>query len=441
VIYAPATKGKKHPMKTTCTIIVSGLLFCIVIPLYSQTNDKKIFANSTWSSFEKKLPPNLFYTSAMISLRDTLQPLHKDTLPLPHKNYLRNDDPAFNRKYPLLIPILEVPLINGVTWSYDRYVLKAPYANISTTTVKNNFKNGWEWDTDDFPTNFSLHSYTGSLYFNAARSNGYNFYQSAPFALGGSLMWELSMENTKPSYNDLINTTASGIFLGEVLYRLSSAILDDRITGKSRVLREIIGTVIDPVRGVNRVFQGKTSRIVQKEIYQKEPLSFSVTVGARQTNDGANFSTGTTSSILDLNFTYGNPLETRYRKPFDYFRLRADLSFGSTHIANNVIGAGFLFGGNMDSTRKMKMLTGGFQHYDYWNTDSFEIGTIGLGGGMIMQLPVSKKSNFKNELHFAVVPLGASNERRLAAPDTATNPHFKNYSYSRRSRDEIFNSF
>ncbi len=47
-----------------------------------------------------------------------------------------------------------------------------------------------------------------------------------------------------------------------------------------------------------------------------------------------------------------------------------------------------------------------------------------------MQLPVSKKSNFKNELHFAVVPLGASNERRLAAPDTATNPHFKNYSYS-----------
>ncbi len=105
----------------------------------------------------------------MISLRDTLQPLHKDTLPLPHKNYLRNDDPAFNRKYPLLIPILEVPLINGVTWSYDRYVLKAPYANISTTTVKNNFKNGWEWDTDDFPTNFSLHPYTGSLYFNTAK--------------------------------------------------------------------------------------------------------------------------------------------------------------------------------------------------------------------------------------------------------------------------------
>ncbi len=32
-------------------------------------------------------------------------------------------------------------------------------------------------------------------------------------------------------------------------------------------------------------------------------------------------------------------------------------------------------------------------------------------------------------MHLAVVPLGASNEKKLASPD-ALNPHFKNYSYS-----------
>src|SRR6185295_3744438 len=133
--------------------------------------------------------------------------------------------------------------INGVIWSYDKYIAKYSYANISIQTIADNFKNGWEWDTDDFPTNFSSHPYAGSMYFNAARSNGYKFLCSAPFALGGSLMWEMSMENTRPSYNDLINTTLSGVFLGEVLYRLSSSVLDDRKTGGARVEREIIGTI------------------------------------------------------------------------------------------------------------------------------------------------------------------------------------------------------
>ncbi len=276
-------------MKAICSIVLPGLLSCIITPNYSQrVISKNIFANSARLSFEKKLSLNL-YTSATSSIADTLSHYGKDTLPLPHKNYLRNDDPVFNPGYSLLVPILEVPLVNGAIWSYDRYVLKASYANISIATVKNNFNNGWVWDTDDFPTNFSLHPYTGSLYFNTARSNGYNFHQSAPFALGGSLMWELTMENTKPSYNDLINTTASGIFLGEVLYRLSSSVFDDSKTGKSRILREVIGSIIDPVRGVNRLVQGKSWRVVQKEIYQKEPLSLSVAAGVRKTNSGTSF--------------------------------------------------------------------------------------------------------------------------------------------------------
>ena len=237
-------------------------------------------------------------------------------------------------------------------------------------------------------------------------------------------MWELTGENTKPSYNELINTTISGVFLGEVVYRLSSSILDDRKTGGARVFREIVAGVLAPVRGINRIIQGKVSRVVNKEIYQKEPLFLSVSAGAREPDNGI------FSAMMQLHFTYGDPFEVRSRKPFDYFKLRADLNFGKNrHLANSVAGDGLLFGRNNDSTHKMKTLIGGFKHYDYWNTDSFEIGAIGLGIGALTRLTM-KKGFFENTLHLSLVPLGANYENKIPAPDTAVNPNFKNYTYS-----------
>ena len=85
-------------------------------------------------------------------------------------------------------------------------------------SIKNNFKTGPVWDTDKFSTNLVAHPYHGSLYFNAARSNGMNFWQSIPFAAGGSLMWEFFMENEPPSINDLMATTFGGVELGEITY-------------------------------------------------------------------------------------------------------------------------------------------------------------------------------------------------------------------------------
>ena len=53
------------------------------------------------------------------------------------------------------------------------------------------FKQGFVWDNDNLDTNMFFHPYHGNLYFNAARSNGYGFWQSGLFALGGSGLWEL----------------------------------------------------------------------------------------------------------------------------------------------------------------------------------------------------------------------------------------------------------
>lgn len=53
-------------------------------------------------------------------------------------------------------------------------------------------------------------------------------------------------ENTRPSLNDIINTPISGMFIGEIIYRLSSNVLDDRLRGKKRVWREIFAGIINP---------------------------------------------------------------------------------------------------------------------------------------------------------------------------------------------------
>lgn len=105
------------------------------------------------------------------------------------------------------------------------------YARISFSTIKENFKHGFEWDDDHLGTNMFAHPYNGSLFYNAGRSNGFNFWQSELFAIGGSAMWEMFMECEYPSTNDIIATPVGGAAIGEVLYRTSDLVLDDRSKG------------------------------------------------------------------------------------------------------------------------------------------------------------------------------------------------------------------
>jgi hypothetical protein len=326
---------------------------------------------------------------------------------------LLDDDLEYNKRYPFWIPAAEVFGALTLTWSIDRYLLNADYARIGFHSWKNNLTNGWEWDTDRFGINFIGHPYSGTLSYNASRSNGYNFYQSFCFAVGGSLLWEYFGENTRPSYNDIINTPVTGAFLGEILYRLSSNILDDRTRGANRVFREIAAGLIDPMRGFNRLIQGKSFRRTNKEVYEKEPVNTSLYAGMRIINDAPyhNFGNGSGSAIVNAQFDYGNPFELRSRKPFDFFKLRVDLNVGvGRKWLDNIIGYGILFGKN-SQLGKLAFLTGGFQYYDYWDNNKFELGTIGFGSGIISKYPVSKTSNLYTSIHLALVPFAGSSAK------------------------------
>lgn len=362
-------------------------------------------------------------------------------LSLPNRNVygdLLNDDPLYNKKYRAWIPASRVLIANASLLALDRYVFNFDFSHVNTTTWSNNLKRGFEWDNDPFGVNFIGHPYTGNFYFNVARSNGYNYWQSFPFAVGGSLVWEYFGENTRPSYNDLINTPVSGAFLGEVFYRLSSNMLDDRSTGVNRVFREIVAGILDPARGFNRLVQGKTKRVTPVEVYQKEPLNVTLFAGIHKVNVDRKFGTGSTNEMLNIQFDYGNPFEDRHRKPFDFFKFKTELSFNKNRkLVEHVTGYGILFGKNA-KIKEHELLFGLFQNYDYWDNKLFELGSIGFGPGLISRIPIRKHSNLYSAFHLAAVPLAGNSTHTSVDLDAK----FRQYNYGggfEAKIDETFN--
>ncbi len=251
---------------------------------------------------------------------------HIDSTKKNRYNDLLDDDPQYNKKSSILNPALQVVAMNVVLNIVDRSVFNLEFAKVDFHTWKKTVSagfpwgSGWEWDQDRFGNNFLSHPMTGSFYFNAARSNGYSYWQSAPFVFYGSYMWKIFGENGTPEREDLINTTFDGIALGEVMYRLSSNILDDRAVGSERVFREIFAGLVDPIRGINRLFQGKTFRRTNKEVYQTEPLNITFYAGIHSVNNQSlKLFSGQNVYMMNLQLDYGNPFEVRPKKTFLMF--------------------------------------------------------------------------------------------------------------------------
>jgi hypothetical protein len=325
---------------------------------------------------------------------------------------LRNDDPEYNKRAPVWSVALRVISADVFVWAVDRFVFNYSWSHIGPTSWKNNFKAGWEWDTDRLGMNYFFHPYSGGAYFDAARANGYSYWESVPFAFMGSLIWEYFGETTRPSYNDIINTTASGALFGEILYRLGSNVLDDRTTGMGRFVREFVAAILSPGRAFERLLDGKLARVTPKEVYQKESLNITLYLGGHWFNEGTRFGTGSPpNGMFGIHLDYGDPFEIRPRKPFDVFKLRVDLSYGSTvgkKYLDNVTGYGLLFGKTVHSGN-WDILIGAFQHYNYWDSRIFEVAAMSFGGGIMAKWQLSKTSNFQTAFHLGIVPLGATN--------------------------------
>ena len=280
-----------------------------------------------------------------------------DTVKFDMYGNLRVDDPVFNKKDPWYDPALNIVGQEVLLNLADHYLLDYDWARVgfrswgSNLTAGPPWGNDWIWDDTRFANDMFLHPYTGANYFDAARASGYNFWESSIYTFGGSYLWKIFGENGPPERNSLIYTTLGGMFGGEIMYRLSSNVLDDRTTGTERTLREIAAGLLSPSRFLTRLFDGKLTHVTDQEVYKKEPLNVTIFTGIHQINNSNNnFLSGQTSELLNLQLDYGNPFERIDRKPYDFFKIIGEANIGlGRKIINDVTGYGILTGGNSRS--------------------------------------------------------------------------------------------
>jgi len=275
-----------------------------------------------------------------------------------------------------LLAAAEVAGLNVGVWAFVHYFGDAFYSYISWETIHDNFRDGWEWDRSQYAVNFYHHPYHGYLYYSAGRANGLGYWGSSLCALGGSLMWEYTMEKYRPSINDLITTSLGGIAIGEVGYRFSALVRKKGSRGLDRIWRETVGTVLDPVGGVNRLLNGRkddepwlpgspdAGRILEGNLVLTGPVIV-------RSSD----LTGTRAApILGFTLRYGDPAGSGWTgRPFDVFTVAGRLRWGPDrpHLSLSIGGA--VLGKPIAGSRGAAHFLGLYQQYEYYGIDTMRI--------------------------------------------------------------------
>ena len=297
----------------------------------------------------------------------------------------------------------EATAINVGVQLFDRYALKSDFAQTTLRTLKRNFTDGMVWDNDFFITNLFAHPYHGNLYFNAARTNGLTFWESAPYALGGSLMWEFLGETEPPAINDVIATSMGGMAIGEMTHRLSRTVLDDRDRGFRRFLREAAATIANPIQGLHRIISGDAWRVRSDHYryhdYSKIPVDVAFSTGWRYLADDGALFRGVHAPYLNMVLTYGTPVDgERHTTPYDFFDVDATISMGGGQpLVNNLQIVGRLWSTSILDKKDMAGEFGIYQHFNYFDAKPIEDGSeltpyriseaAGFGPGFILSLP------------------------------------------------------
>ncbi len=296
---------------------------------------------------------------------------------------------------------LETTGINLFVHLFDRFPLNKDYAQVGFKDIKHNFQTGFVWDNDEFSTNLSAHPYHGNLYFNSARSNGLSFWESTPYALGGSLMWEFLGETEPPAINDVLATTFGGIALGEVTHRVSQLFLNDRKRGFNRFLREAAATIINPMGGLHRIVSGDAWHVRQSDyLYydrQNLPINLAISAGTRYLSDDGALFRGEFNPYINIFLEYGDPLSNRCRKPYDYFTVETTVGLsGNQPLFNRIHLLGRLWGKSIEGRNSMAEI-GMYQHFNYYNSEPVKDGTqltpyriseaAAVGPGLIIRFP------------------------------------------------------
>lgn len=355
------------------------------------------------------LAPISVYSQHLLR-RKTTQPIPADSLDLQYYSKKNGWGAA-----------AQIFTLNMSIWAFDRYIMKEDFAYIGFNSISDNLKKGFYWDNDQIGTNMFLHPYHGSLYYNSARSRGFNYWESGAFALGGSAMWELFLENEPPSTNDIIATPIGGMALGEVLYRASDLVYDDRKRGGERFKREFFGFLISPSRGLTRIINGDAwkKRSTSGRQFGIPEISAEISAGIRVLelqdeilDKGIGFTT-------TVSVEYGDRYEDESTKPFDYFTIQANLNIQESQpMLGQINIIGRLWASQLVDSSKDYLGIGVYQHFDYYDSDTISkksneipyklAAPATVGVGLIHKSKRFADWNFNSYVHLNGIILGAS---------------------------------
>ena len=291
-----------------------------------------------------------------------------------------------------LIPAVEIVIFEYLLNLYDRNYDAEDAYRTNYSTIRSNLQHGWIIDDDPFATNQVMHPYQGSLSQGFARSAGLSYWESLGYVAGGAALWEVAGETGSPSFNDMVTTTFGGSFLGEVLFRMASLLLESGSPDPG-ILRRTGAFVISPSTGFNRLAFGDRF----DGIYPSHEAAAFVRFGAgvrrnARLNDlGALADAPREEFVADVSMEYGLPGKPgyEYTRPFDYFQFEAAATSSSGALPESIMTRGLLFGSAYEVTDSYRGIWGLYGSYDYISPEVFSVSSTALSLGTTGQLQIS----------------------------------------------------
>jgi opacity protein-like surface antigen len=288
----------------------------------------------------------------------------------------------------------EVLGINLVSSGINEYVRVANFNQISPRSWWENLDHGFTFDDNEFRTNQYIHPFNGAAYFNSGRANG----------------------------------------LGEMQYRLSSEILNNRSKGTKRVLREVGAFVVDPVRGFNRVVSGRSGAQHDNPV---DPMDWRpphnptlLMVGVRTIGEGESITDDTKNYFnIALDHAYGSPFDNTRRKAFDYMDVAVQISANEKVPLNVVRIHGDLWQHPFGNQEAPNQVLSVFQRFDYMNNTAFEYGGQSLGVGLHSRYRLSDKLGLVTRADGLAMILGAVNSEYAVIADVPDRERLREYDY------------
>jgi hypothetical protein len=295
-----------------------------------------------------------------------------------------------------LVPALEIGgFLLGLNL-VDRYLVDHETYGSDGRSIWKNLTGPQVIDKDPFSVNQLGHPYQGSMYHGFARSAGLSYWESVPYALGGSFLWETAGETTPSSINDHVASGVGGTFVGEALFRLASLVLEGG-GEKPGLWRELVAAALSPPTGFNRLVFGDRFDAV---FPSRDPAIFArIRLGATLTTSTNN--AGLTEDVrrqegsLDLSLTYGLPGQPgyRYTRPFDYFHTELTVVPNANSLGNvieNALVRGLLVGTTYEGGEELRGVWGLMGSYDYLSPQIFRVSTTAVSLGTVAQWWLSR---------------------------------------------------